>query len=174
MKKLVILFALVATLFAISAPKAVAQDNPFSAGKIMAGAYVGMPYTFSGLTVPPIGVTGEYGIVDFGGGDYGTLGAGAAFDFELDHYSYSGKNKIYMPFEVSGFAAYHYFFNPSFEVHAKAGLGFYSWGSEIHYHGLSYYEFAGVSYFFSPSIAVTAEVGYSALSYIHIGINFVL
>jgi hypothetical protein len=167
MKKLFILLAVVVASFTLCAPQASAQDNPFSAGKIMASAYVGMPYTFYSLRVPPVGVTGEYGIVDFGGGDYGTLGAGGAFDMELRH-----GDGLYMPFEVSGYAAYHYFINPSFEVHAKAGLGFYHWAAG--YGGLSYYEFAGISYFLSPSFALTAEAGYSALSYLHLGISIVL
>ena len=73
---------------------------------------------------------------------------------------------------LSGYAAYHYFINPSFEVHAKAGLGFYHRAAGDG--GLSYYEFAGISYFLSPSFALTAEAGYSALSYLHLGISIVL
>lgn len=175
MKKIVILLAVVAAMFTL-APKAAAQDNPFGAGNIKGDVYLGLPHTFSHLVLPPIGVAAEYGIIDFGGGDYGTLAAGGAFDFGLNHYyDYGDSKSLNTQFQVSGFAAYHYFINPSFEVHAKAGLGLYHYGwSGYSWNGLGYYEFAGVSYYISPSFAITAEAGYSALTYLHLGVSFVL
>ena len=169
MKKTAIVFALVAMMF-FAMPKATAQENPFAAGKIKATAYVGLPYSFSHILLPPVGLAAEYGIVDFGDGKFGTLSAGAAFDTGLHRFEH-----LNIEWQATGFASYHYFINSTFEVHAKAGAGLYHYGfGDTHFSGIGWYEFAGISYYLSPSVALTAEAGYSALSYLHAGISIVL
>lgn len=176
MKRLIILLAVVAATMTFSSPKASAQTIPFSQGDIMATAYAGVP-DFATIVIPPVGIGAQYGIKAFGGGDYGVLGVGGAADFGLTSYYDGYSRKMFLPFQISAFASYNYFFTDSFGVHAKSGLGlylnkYYSYAS-ISYFPLSYYEFIGVDFFFNPNFGVTAEVGYSALSYLHVGINYV-
>ena len=176
MKRLIILLAVVAATLSFSSPKASAQSNPFSEGDIMATAYTGVPI-FTSIIIPPIGIDAQYGIWDISGGDWGTLGAGGAVDMGFKSYSDGYDRIMCLPFQISTFASYNYFFTDSFGVHAKTGLGFYHNKYYSHigqsYSPIFYYLFAGADYFFNPNFGVTAEVGQSALSFLHVGINYV-
>lgn len=174
MKKLIVLLAVFVASISFAAPNADAQTLPYSKGDILVTPYVSLPGVFSSLLVPPIGISGEYGIVDFSDAEWGTLGVGGAFDLGFNHYTdIDNVKQVYFPIQVSAFASYHYFFNDQFTVHAKSGFGLYHVGYS-HHTGLSYYEFVGASYFFKPTIAVTAELGYSAVSVLHLGVTFAL
>lgn len=171
MKKVFIFLTIMGLAFSF-APKAAAQDNPFAAGNIMIGAYTGLPTQFSNLRIPPIGITGEYGIIDFGGGEWGTLAAGGAFDLCL-HRDYDSHHHNWR-YQASAFAAYHYFFNESLEVHAKSGLGWFHFNvADYRYNTIGFYDFIGASYFVSPALALTTEVGWSGVAFMHLGANIV-
>ena len=176
MKKAILLLSLVAA-FAF-APKASAQDNPLSAGNILATAYTGLPIQFHGIRVPPIGLTVEYSIADFGRGEYGTIGAGVAYEARMNHVDVLdyGKYNIWA-MQLSPYACYHYFFNASMEVHAKAGFGWNNYempGATKRVNTVAMYEYVGASYFFTPAIAATVDFGWSAIALMHLGVSFVL
>ncbi|MBR0254704.1 MAG: hypothetical protein IJQ69_02155 [Bacteroidales bacterium] len=156
MKKTILVVALLA-LCAV-ASKTYAQDNPYSSGNFLIQATVGLPYVWSDLLVPPVGLSGEYGIVDFGRA--GTLGAGGLFEYANYHSHW---------IQASAFAGYHFFINEAFEVHAKAGLGYRRY---YDLSGVGALFLAGASYFFTPHFAVTAEAGYTHLSYLRLGVTF--
>lgn len=174
MKKAILLLSLVAA-FAF-APQASAQDNPFSAGNIMASVYTGLPTQFTGMRVPPLGLTVEYGIADFGSGEYGTIGAGLAYEARMNRWIYVDEKYNIWSMQLSPYACYHYFFNASMEVHAKAGFGWNNYevpGVTKRVNTVAMYEFIGASYFFSPAIAATAEFGWSGVAFMHLGVSFV-
>ena len=177
MKKVFIFLTLMGLAFSF-APKAAAQDNPFGAGNILVGAYTGLPTQFSGLRIPPIGITVEYGISDFGHGEYGTIGAGVAYEARMNRQTLLDYDKKYnlWSMQLSPYACYHYFFNESLEVHAKAGFGWNNYevaGLTHRVNTVALYEFAGASYFISPALALTAEIGISGVAFLHLGANFV-
>ena len=186
MKKAILFLSLVAA-FAF-APKASAQDNPFSAGNIMATAYTGLPTQFKGVRVPPVGLTVEYGIADFGRGEYGTIGAGLAYEARMNRrlYEVDGNNYNIWVMQLAPYACYHYFFNASMEVHAKAGFGWNNYETlEIEkrrVHTLATYDFIGATFFFTPALAATAEIGWSGgfgfraesgVAFMHLGVSYV-
>ena len=162
MKKILAMIAVVSASLFLSVPKASAQDQYFVAGDIKVDAYLGlsvMPwYHYSPFSFVPIGIGGEYGIVDFGDyAKYGTLSAGAVFEFGLNRYydAYEEKSHFKPSFQTAAFGAYHYFVTNELDVHAKSGL---AWNS--YYHHLGYYGMAGASYFLGRPVAVTVEIGY--------------
>ena len=183
MKKSILLLSLLAA-FAI-APKASAQDNPFAARHIMVSAYTGLPTQFTGMRIPPLGLTLEYGIADFGQGDYGTIGAGVAYEARMNRRLYEDDHYNIWAMQLAPYACYHYFFNENMEVHAKVGFGWNNYetpGVTKRVNTVAMYDFVGASYFFSPSIAATAEVGWSGgigfrpesgVAIMHLGVSFV-
>lgn len=184
MNKAFILLSLVAA-FAF-APKASAQDTPFSAGNILASVYTGLPTQFHGIRIPPVGLTVEYGLADFDRGDYGTLGVGVAYEARMNRRSYEGEKYNIWAMQLAPYACYHYFFNENMEVHAKAGFGWNNYetpGVTKRVNTVAMYEFIGASYFFTPGIAATAEFGWSGgvgfraesgVAIMHLGVSFVL
>ena len=174
MKRIIILLCLVVTF--VFAPKASAEINPFSAGSIIASVYSGLPTQFKGMRIPPIGITVEYGISDFGHGEYGTIGAGVAYEACKNRWSYEGENYNILSMQLSPHACYRYFFNESMEVHAKAGFGWNNYESpevkDRRLNRVAMYEFVGASYFFTQSIAATAELGWSGVALMHLGVTF--
>lgn len=184
MKKSILLLSLVAA-FAFM-PKASAQDYPFSAGRLMASVYTGLPTQFNGMRIPPLGLTAEFGIADFGSGDYGTLGAGLAYEARMNRRLYEDVKYNIWAMQLAPYVCYHYFFNASMEVHGKVGFGWNNYETlEIEkrrVHTLAIYDFVGASFFFTPSIAATAEIGWSGglgfrpesgVALMHLGLSFV-
>jgi hypothetical protein len=138
------------------------------------------------MVVPPISLALDVA-VPFGGIPF-TIGGMAGFtrsEYKWSGYNY-GYTYSYNGIAIAGRFAYH----PNFEVenldvYAVAAMGYYIYTGKGEYHGdwgtvyrsdpYDYSEFffginAGARYFFTNNIGVYGEVGYSALTYISLGL----
>lgn len=180
MKKLILL-----SVFLVAFVATKAQDPIFVKGDKVANIGIGLGSglgTYYKLSIPPISLSGEYGIAD-GLLDKGSVGVGAYLGFSSYKYdwgyTYTSKTtRIY----VGPRGSFHYPFLDKLDTYAGLSLGFryYSWkyDSDIADYGDYYndnslgfysYWFVGARYYFTEKLAAMAELGYG-ITYLNIGI----
>jgi hypothetical protein len=174
MRKLFFASVILVASCVISGVNASAQTIPFAAKDFKTSVFLGLPNSYSGLLLPPVGLACEYGIVNvIDDGDNGTISVGAAIDFGLNRITNASRD-INTRFQAYAFSAFHYFFSEKFEGHSKGGYALvHSGWAGYHYNGGDWISLTGFTYYFNPSFALTVEGGYSPLTYVHAGVSFV-
>jgi len=178
MKKLFITLAVIFAYVSAST----AQDDVFQKGDVVIHAGVGLGSYLGGTgyksTLPPIIISGEYGLTDAlikktGKGYVGVGGylAYSANKYEIGTYDNDKYGWKYSYIIVGARGAFHYQFIPKLDTYAGVMLG-YNIASSSYYGysgytgtassagGFAYSGFAGARYYFSDKLAVFAEVGY--------------
>lgn len=180
MKKVFLLLALVCLLGVSSQAQEILKK-----GDIVVDARVGFGSynAFYRMALPPISVTGEYGIVDnLIAGKNGSIGVGAYVG--VAGYKYV-EDKLFR-MTVGARAAFHYQFIDKLDTYAGIMLGLDIRNFKDYYYytpdeladrytkmGLAHSEFVGARYYFTDNIAVNAEFGYG-ISYFSVGASFKL
>lgn len=173
MKKLVLTLAL-----ALGCVFGAQAQDVFMKGDHTLSPGVGfLPFDRSGykVSLPPISVAYEYGVVDF---DKGSLGIGGYLGMARYRSDISDFHTHDFMIGVRG--AYHYSFTPEFELTGGAMLGYER--VSFKYDGVmadakssdgDYWLglYVGARYMFSPAIGAFAEVGYG-ITAVNIGITF--
>jgi len=174
MKKL--LFALAVAFASVSG--SMAQDEVFVKGSKVLNVGVGLgSYQTGSMVIPPIAISGEYGITDalISSTGQGYIGVGGYLaytsskeSFGYDSHSFDWK---YSYLIIGARGAFHYQFVDKLDTYAGVMLG-YNIGSVSYSgdggHGLPKPSvggfipsgFAGARYYFSDNLAVYGEVGY--------------
>lgn len=161
MKKLIYIAIAIAAAFFATINNASAQ-NPFSTGNVLVQGVIGIPSnTFGSCRIPPIGISLELGIVDMDAA--GVIGVGGSFEYsEYD----------FAKMSIEGIVNYHYFFSPSFDVHARVGIGYYQYGESVNkISGAGRSFFTGATYFVNDNIGITVEAGVSRVTSLRAGVT---
>ena len=179
MRKLLFTLAVVFTCFSVS----MAQDDVFQKGDLVLGVGVGLGNNLGGTgyksSIPPIVITGEYGLTDalIKKTGKGYVGVGGYLAYTANKYSwgdYNGEDAgwKYSYIVVGGRGAFHYQFVDKLDTYAGAIVGYNiassstygpsGWSSNYtnSVGGFTYSTFVGARYYFTEKIAVYAEAGY--------------
>lgn len=159
---------------------AAAQNNGvFSQGTVNINVGLGLPTYFHDIAVPPLSLSVDVGVYDFGR-NIGTIGVGGYFGFchHNDHhhtYYYYGN---FSDFLVGPRVSYHFSGIPNvsnLDLYANILLGANFRIAEYNDYNYTYfgYDFkVGAKYWFNNYVGVWGEIGYSALSFLEAGVSF--
>lgn len=154
MKKLISIIV----VLSISVSTLMAQNSAHERGNFSIEAGIGLPYSLSDLTFPPLKVDLDYTVLTFGNG---SLSAGAYFSLsQYNSYTYC---------LVGPMANVRYAFADNFEVFAKAIIG-YRQMFDIKRIGAGTY--AGITWYFSRNMGIGAEIGYGGPTLLGIHMSF--
>ena len=188
MKKL--LFTLAVAFACVSG--SMAQDDVFTKGDLVLGVGVGLGNNLGGTgyksSVPPIILTGEYGITDAlikktGKGYVGVGGylAYTANKFNAGTYDGVEYGTKWTYMIIAGRGAFHYQLVDKLDTYAGAIAGFniasastYGWDGYNYNNsagGFTYSTFVGARYYFSEKLAVYAEAGFG-FNILEAGLSF--
>ena len=178
MKKFI--FTLVVMFACVSI--SMAQEDVFQKGDVVLGVGIGIGNTLNGAgyssTIPPIVISGEYGITDalIQQTGKGYVGVGGYLSYTANKYKYNiggddyGYKYTYMI--IGGRGSFHYQFVDKLDTYAgviagfniSSGKAYGDWGSASYKvasnGGFVYSTFVGARYYFTDNIAVFAEAGY--------------
>jgi len=182
MKKIMkkIIFTLAVMFACVSA--SIAQDDAFGKGSKVLNLGVGLGSYIGGSgyksTMPPIVLSGEYGLTDalIKKTGKGYVGVGGYLAYTANKYSwgdYDGKDAgwKYSYIIVGARGAFHYQFVDKLDTYAGVMLGYNiastsaygptGWsGAGNSVGGFTYSSFVGARYYFNDKFAAFAEVGY--------------
>jgi len=158
LRKSLVVSALVVVMTLLTGLRASGQDY-FTKGSNLFTATIGYGFGYGTLLCPPVSLSYERGVADFGRG--GSLGVGGEFGI-AQNYCW---NLCY-----NAYADYHYQLG-TIELHARAGLGDQcSTKDGITGHSFCYIGYVGAAYFFTNSFGVMLEAGYGSISAIRGGV----
>ena len=135
-------------------------------------------------TVPPVLISGEYGLTDaLLENGKGFIGVGGYMAYAANKHTYSGNYGYkYSYFIIGGRGAFHYQFVDKLDTYAGAMLGYnvasasyfgddeFS-GAKADAGGVTYSTFIGARYYFAENIAAFAELGYG-IAALELGLAF--
>ena len=178
MKKIIFTLAVIFAFVAASS----AQDEVFSKGDLVFGVGLGLGNNLGGTgyktSIPPIVITGEYGLTDAlikkTGKGYVGVGGYLAYTANKSSYRWTSGEEYGWKWSyliVGGRGAFHYQFVDKLDTYAGAIFGFnissssyYGWdgytGGTDSRGGFTYSTFVGARYYFADKISVFAEAGY--------------
>lgn len=187
MKKLILFLGL--GLFSLSS---YAQTPTFSESDLVFNLGVGIGTSlYSGSyynsTLPPLSISGEYGVKDDFITEGMTLGIGGYFGIAGSKYEYNGFGYEYgykYTYTVIGArGVVHYPFVDKLDTYAGLMLGYNivsgketgDWPGNTNYTatdgGVNFSIYAGARYYFTENFAAMAELGYG-IAYLNLGIAF--
>jgi hypothetical protein len=174
MKKLVIALILVALIVgSVSALDWQKYPDAVKPGNWLINAGIGFgTYKYGTMAIPPLSVSVDYAL-PLGGLPFSV---GGMFGFSRS--DYYGADFTYLAF--GGRFGYHPDFGvANLDPYAVVTLGYYHWSWSGPYSGLDDGSFLfggaiGARYFFIPNVGAFAELGYSALSFVTLGVTFKL
>ena len=178
MKKLLLVLAV--TFASVSG--SMAQDDVFTKGSKVLNIGVGLGGNLGGsgykTAIPPIVISGEYGLTDalIKKTGEGYVGVGGYLAYSSNKYEYgeiNGKDYgwKYSYIIIGARGAFHYQFVPKLDTYAGVMLGYNVASASVYGHdtwnvdsdsrgGFTYSTFAGARYYFTDKFAAYAEVGY--------------
>ena len=179
MKKIIFTFAVMFACISAS----MAQDDAFGKGSTVINLGVGIGGNLGGsgysTSIPPIIISGEYGLTDalIKQTGKGYVGVGGYLAYSANKYSWgdwdgkdSGWKYTYIILGARG--AFHYQFIPKLDTYAGIMLGYNIASSSTYGHsgwssnytnsvgGFAYSGYAGARYYFTDKFAGFAEAGY--------------
>jgi hypothetical protein len=167
------LFVFIVAFFAMQI--SYAQNDIFVKGDKVVGASLGFINTVSGWksALPPITLTGEYGIVDGLINGKASIGAGVELGYANLRYTYRSSPYKYSNLLLGARGAFHYQFVDKLDTYVSLLLGYDIVSGESVY-AVSDWKWAtyiGARYYFSDNLAITAEIG-NNISLINIGVAY--
>ena len=186
MKKFLLFFsAIIISIAGYSqSPSFEKSDLVFNAGfGIGTALYAGIGYKMS---VPPVSLSAEYGIVDDIITDKMTLGVGGFFGIAGSKYEYTGYTGVPSGYKynytvIGARGALHYPFVDKLDTYAGLMLGvniinskFYGDNTYLNNYsaatsGVAFSIYAGARYYFTDNFGVMGELGYG-FAYLNLGI----
>ena len=152
----------------------------FHKGTTAINAGVGLGSYYSGLALPPLSVSLDYGVTgNMINGNNGSISVGGFAGYAASSFSGWIADKVTVSYAVlGGRGAFHYQFAPKLDTYAGLMLGYnyVNWktgydASFYSYDSFGYNVFIGARYFFTDKIGAFAELGYG-ISYTTLGATF--
>ena len=176
MKKFIFTLAIMFACVSISK----AQEDVFQKGNVVLGVGIGIGNTLNSAgyssTIPPIVISGEYGITDalIQQTGKGYVGVGGYFAYTANKYKYyeTDYGWKYSNMTIAGRGSFHYQFVDKLDTYAGVIAGFnisskksYGYWGSVSYavasqEGFIYSTFVGARYYLTDNIAVFGEAGY--------------
>ena len=151
----------------------------FHKGTTAINAGIGLGSYYSGITIPPLSVSLDYGVADnLINRNNGSISVGGFAGYTASSQTYGTYKTTFSYITLGGRGAFHYQFAPKLDTYAGLMLGYnyVNWktgynASFYSYDSFGYNVFIGARYFFTDKIGAFAELGYG-ISYTTLGATF--
>ena len=155
----------------------------FSKGTSAINAGVGLGSYYSGLTIPPLSVSLDYGVADnLINGNNGSISVGGFAGYTASSHTYGTYKSSFSYIALGGRGAFHYQFAPKLDTYAGLMVSYdiasvssnldYT-GASVATSGIHWSLFLGGRYFFTEKIGAFAELGYGFYN-LNLGVTFKL
>ena len=157
----------------------------FHKGTTAINAGIGLGSYYSGITIPPLSVSLDYGVADnLINGNNGSISVGGFAGYAASSFSGWTADKVTVSYAVlGGRGAFHYQFAPKLDTYAGLMLSYNlassSWSGEAipgvkaASSDIGITAYLGARYFFTESVGAFAELGYG-ISNLNLGVTFKL
>ena len=154
----------------------------FHKGTTAINAGVGLGSYYSGITIPPLSVSLDYGVADnLINGNNGSISVGGFVGYAASSFSGWTADKVTVSYAaLGGRGAFHYQFAPKLDTYAGLMVSYdivsSSYDAFSNYIKSSHIDwslFLGARYFFTDHVGMFTELGYS-VPYWNLGVTFKL
>ena len=154
----------------------------FHKGTTAINAGIGLGSYYSGITIPPLSVSLDYGVADnLINGNNGSISVGGFAGYTASSHTYGAYKSTFSYIALGGRGAFHYQFAPKLDTYAGLMLGYHiaSYSSNINGYpgisgsGIDLGVLLGARYFFTDRVGMFTELGYS-VPYWNLGVTFKL
>ena len=154
----------------------------FHKGTTAINAGIGLGSYYSGITIPPLSVSLDYGVADnLINGNNGSISVGGFAGYTASSHTYGAYKSTFSYIALGGRGAFHYQFAPKLDTYAGLMLGYHiaSYSSNINGYpgisgsGIDLGVLLGARYFFTDHVGMFTELGYS-VPYWNLGVTFKL
>ena len=155
----------------------------FHKGTTAINAGIGLGSYYSGITIPPLSVSLDYGIADnLINGNNGSISVGGFAGYTASSHTYGTYKSTFSYIALGGRGAFHYQFAPKLDTYAGLMVSYdiasassnsdYA-GVSVATSGINWTIFLGGRYFFTEKIGGFAELGYGFYN-LNLGVTFKL
>ena len=154
----------------------------FHKGTTAINAGIGLGSYYSGITIPPLSVSLDYGVADnLINGNNGSISVGGFAGYTASSHTYGAYKSTFSYIALGGRGAFHYQFAPKLDTYAGMMISYdissassnnvdTSWVATS---GIHWSLFLGGRYFFTEKIGGFAELGYGFYN-LNLGVTFKL
>ena len=153
----------------------------FHKGTTAINAGIGLGSYYSGITIPPLSVSLDYGVADnLINGNNGSISVGGFAGYTASSHTYGTYKSTFSYIALGGRGAFHYQFAPKLDTYAGLMVSYdivsSSYDAFSNYIKSSHIDwslFLGARYFFTEKIGAFAELGYGFYN-LNLGVTFKL
>ncbi|WP_288333546.1 hypothetical protein [uncultured Porphyromonas sp.] len=153
----------------------------FHKGTTAINAGIGLGSYYSGITIPPLSVSLDYGVADnLINGNNGSISVGGFAGYAASSHTYGAYKTTFSYIALGGRGAFHYQFAPKLDTYAGLMLSYdivsSNYDAFANYIKTSHVDwsiFLGGRYFFTEKIGGFAELGYGFYN-LNLGVTFKL
>ena len=153
----------------------------FQKGTTAINAGIGLGSYYSGITIPPLSVSLDYGVADnLINGNNGSISVGGFAGYTATSHTYGAYKSTFSYIALGGRGAFHYQFAPKLDTYAGLMLSYdivsSSYDAFSNYIKSSHIDwslFLGARYFFTEKVGAFAELGYGFYN-LNLGVTFKL
>ena len=150
----------------------------FHKGTTAINAGIGLGSYYSGITIPPLSVSLDYGVADnLINGNNGSISVGGFAGYAASSHTYGAYKTTFSYIALGGRGAFHYQFAPKLDTYAGLMISYdissASSNNVDATSGIHWSLFLGGRYFFTEKIGGFAELGYGFYN-LNLGVTFKL
>ena len=154
----------------------------FQKGTTAINAGIGLGSYYSGITIPPLSVSLDYGVADnLINGNNGSISVGGFAGYTASSHTYGAYKTTFSYIALGGRGAFHYQFAPKLDTYAGMMISYDiistpdSWANYVWSYGsrVDWSIFLGARYFFTEKVGAFAELGYGFYN-LNLGVTFKL
>ena len=154
----------------------------FQKGTTAINAGIGLGSYYSGITIPPLSISLDYGVADnLINGNNGSISVGGFAGYTASSHTYGAYKSTFYYIALGGRGAFHYQFAPKLDTYAGLMVSYdiasassnnidTSWVATSNF---NWTLFLGGRYFFTEKIGAFAELGYGFYN-LNLGVTFKL
>ena len=153
----------------------------FHKGTTAINAGIGLGSYYSGITIPPLSVSLDYGVADnLINGNNGSISVGGFAGYTATSHTYGAYKSTFSYIALGGRGAFHYQFAPKLDTYAGlmvsydiVSSNYDAFSNYIKSSHIDWSLFLGARYFFTEKIGAFAELGYGFYN-LNLGVTFKL
>ena len=155
----------------------------FHKGTTAINAGIGLGSYYSGITIPPLSVSLDYGVADnLINGNNGSISVGGFAGYTATSHTYGAYKSTFSYIALGGRGAFHYQFAPKLDTYAGMMISYDIASSSDNVNiagvsntlsGIHWSLFLGGRYYFTEKIGAFAELGYGFYN-LNLGVTFKL